>query len=161
MEAGLCREKLGALMAQETHLLEELSRLLEKEHEYLVASEVVSLEEASRARQRCVARILALDEERRVLCLASGRTHDAKGVQELLRWCDPQGTLAAVWAKCLAVAASCRKLNDRNGALVGARLKHVQERLGVLIESRRETVTYGARGAHATGGSGRVLATKA
>jgi flagellar biosynthesis/type III secretory pathway chaperone len=52
-------------------------------------------------------------------------------------------------------------LNDRNGALVGARLKHVQARLGTLIESRREAVTYGPRGAYAQVPAGRVVTIQA
>jgi flagella synthesis protein FlgN len=161
VEATVCREKLGTLMAQETHSLGELATLLEKEHEYLLANDVVALESATQERQRCVARITRADEERRSLCIELGRTDDPKGLEGLLRWCDPQGTLATGWAKCSAAAAHCRQINDRNGALAGARLKHVQERLGVLIQSRREPVTYGARGAYAAAGTGRVLATKA
>ncbi len=80
------------------------------------------------------------------LCRTLGRPHDLKGLEALLSWCDPQGTLAAAWAACTAAAINCRGLNDRNGALAGARLQNVQARLGVLIEGRRETVTYGPRG---------------
>ena len=47
---------------------------------------------------------------------------------------------------CTAAAIKCRGLNDRNGAMAGARLQNVQARLGVLIDGRRETVTYGPRG---------------
>lgn len=161
MEASACRDKLGSLIAQETRSLTELAALLEKEHEYLLANDVVSLEGAAQERQRCVARIAQADEERQALCRDLGRCDDAQGLEDLLRWCDPRGTLAAGWAQCSAAAAHCRRLNDRNGALVGARLKHVQERLGVLIQSRREPVTYGARGAYTAAGAGRVLATKA
>ncbi|HET9390033.1 MAG TPA: flagellar protein FlgN [Steroidobacteraceae bacterium] len=161
MEASVCRDKLGTLMAQETRSLTELAALLEKEHEYLLANDVVALEEAAHERQRCVARIAQADEERRSLCRELGRPDDPRGLEDLLRWCDPRGTLATGWAQCSAAAANCRSLNDRNGALVGARLKHVQERLGILIQGRREAVTYGARGAYAAAGTGRVLTTKA
>jgi flagella synthesis protein FlgN len=161
VEASACRDKLGTLMAQEVRSLSELATLLEQEHECLLANDVVALEGAAQERQRCVARIARADEERRALCRELGRTEDPRGLEDLLRWCDPHGTLASGWAQCSAAAADCRRLNDRNGALVGARLKHVQERLGVLIQSRREAVTYGARGAYAAAGTGRVLATKA
>lgn len=161
MEASVCREKLGRLMAQETSSLGALAALLEQEHEYLLANDVVALEGATRERQRCVAGIIHVDEERRSLCRDLGRSNDLQGLEDLLRWCDPQGTLAPGWAQCSAAAANCRRLNDRNGALVGARLQHVQARLGVLIDSRRETVTYGPRGAYAAAGSGRVLTTEA
>lgn len=148
-------------MAEELGSLSELAVLLDREHEHLLANDVTALDGATRERQRCVARIIRVDEDRRSLCRETGRSDDLQGLEQVLRWCDPQGTLAAGWAQCSAAAANCRKLNDRNGALVGARLQHVQARLGVLINGRREAVTYGPRGAYALTGAGRVVATEA
>src|SRR6185437_4121024 len=143
-------------MASETGLLGELAQLLDREHACLQADDPVALERTASDRQKCVAGIYKCDEERRALCRNAGRPENLQGLEELMRWCDPRGTLASGWAQCSAAAANCRKLNDRNGALVGARLKHVQERLGILIQGRREAVTYGARGAYAAAGTGRV-----
>lgn len=161
MDQAQCREKLGRLISEEATGLNELATLLDREHGFLEANDVVSLEGATRERQRCVARIFRVDEERRALCRDMGRPLDLKGLEDLIRWCDPKGTLAGRWADCSDAAGRCRKLNDRNGALVAARLKHVQARLGTLIESRRETVTYGPRGAYSQTASGRVVATEA
>jgi flagellar biosynthesis protein FlgN len=161
MDPAKCREKLARLISEESTALNELSTLLDREHGFLEANDVVSLEGATRERQRCVARIFRVDEERRALCLDSGRPLDLKGLEDLIRWCDPTGTLAGRWTECSDAAARCRKLNDRNGALVAARLKHVQARLGTLIESRREAVTYGPRGAYTQASSGRVVAIEA
>jgi flagella synthesis protein FlgN len=161
MEPAKCREQLGRLISDEGGALNELSALLELEHGYLEVNDVASLEGATRERQRCVARIFRVDEERRLLCHDLGYSLDLPGLEEMLRWCDPKGTLAAGWAECSAAAAKCRQLNDRNGALVGARLKHVQARLGTLIESRREAVTYGPRGAYAQAPAGRVVTIQA
>ena len=161
MEQAQCREKLGRLISEEATGLNELATLLDREHGFLEANDVVSLEGATRERQRCVARIFRVDEERRALCRDMGRPLDLKGLEDLIRWCDPKGTLAGRWTECSDAAGRCRKLNDRNGALVAARLKHVQARLGTLIESRRETVTYGPRGAYSQTSSGRVVATEA
>ncbi len=161
MDTTTCREHLGRLIAAEGDALNELAVLLDKEHGYLSANDPVSLEGATRERQRCVARIFRVDEERRQLCRSMGRPEDLQGLEDLLRWCDPHGTLSDGWAQCSAAAARCRALNDKNGALVGARLQHVQARLGVLIEGRRDAVTYGPRGAYAQTASGRVLTTEA
>ena len=161
MEPAKCREQLGRLISEESHALTELSAMLEREHGYLAANDVVSLEGATRERQRCVARIFRVDEERRTLCRDLGYSVDLKGLEGLLRWCDPQGTLTARWAECAEAAARCQRCNDRNGALVGARLKHVQARLGTLIQSRREALTYGPRGAYTQGSSGQVVTTEA
>jgi flagellar biosynthesis protein FlgN len=161
MERTECREQLGRLISDESRALDELSVLLEREHGYLEANDVVSLDGATRERQRCVARIFRVDEQRRLLCHDLGYSLDLQGLEKMLRWCDPRGTLAAAWAECSAAAAKCRQLNDRNGALVGARLKHVQARLGTLIEGRREAVTYGPRGAYAQASAGRVVTVEA
>jgi flagella synthesis protein FlgN len=161
MDQAKCRERLARLICDESSALSELAVLLDREHGYLEANDVVSLEGAARERQRCVARIYRVDEERRALCQDMGHTLDLAGLEQLIRWCDPKGTLAGDWAECSASAGKCRQLNDRNGALVAARLTHVQARLGTLIESRREAVTYGPRGAYSQPSSGHVVTTEA
>jgi flagellar biosynthesis/type III secretory pathway chaperone len=137
---------MSRLIQEETTALGELTVLLDREYTFMTANDVESLGEAMRERHQCVARILKVDDERRVLCRSLNRPHDLKGLEALLKWCDPQGTLASAWADCTAAAIKCRSQNDRNGALAGARLQNVQARLGVLIDGRRETVTYGPRG---------------
>src|SRR5262249_47481938 len=122
-EQAHCREKLTELVQAESGALNELSALLEREHRYLEANDVLSLEGATRERQRCVARILRVDEQRRALCSTMGFAIDLTGLEELIRWCDPGATLAEGWTECSTAAARCRWLNDRNGALVAARLK--------------------------------------
>src|SRR5580698_2598097 len=122
MDQAQCREKLGRLISDEATGLNELATLLDREHGFLEANDVTSLEGATRERQRCVARIFRVDEERRALCRDMGRDVDLKGLEDLLRWCDPRGSLAGNWAQCSEAAARARGLNDRNGALVAARL---------------------------------------
>src|SRR5207253_4152284 len=102
-----CREKLGNLLQDESLALNELSTLLDREHGFLEAADVVSLEGATRERQRCVARIFRADEERRALCRDMGRPVALQGLEDLLRWCDPKGTLANSWAQCSEPAAKC------------------------------------------------------
>lgn len=148
-------------MATETRLLGELAQLLDREHACLQADDPVALEKTASDRQKCVAGIYKCDTERRTLCRNTGRLENLQGLEELMRWCDPNGILAPGWAECSAAAAHCRKLNDRNAALVNARLKHVQGRLGVLLEGRRDAVTYGRRGNDAPPTAGRLVVTEA
>lgn len=161
MDPAQCRAKLGGLISDESRALNELSALLEREHGYLETNDVVALEGATRARQQCVGQIFRVDEARRSLCVELGYSLDLKGLETLIRWCDPKGTLGAGWAECSAAAVRCRQLNDRNGALVAARLKHVQARLGTLIEGSRDPVTYGPRGAYGSSPAGRVVTIEA
>jgi flagellar biosynthesis protein FlgN len=161
MDAAQCREKMSKLIAEESTGLGHLIELLEHEHGLLVAGDAVALGAAINERQRCVGRIARVDDERRAMCRARNLTLDAKGLESLLRWCDPAGMLAARWAECAAAAARCRMLNDRNGALVGTQLQHVRARLGTLIQAGRETLTYRRNGAYSQGTVGRMLATEA
>jgi flagellar biosynthesis/type III secretory pathway chaperone len=146
MDPQTCRAQLSRLIQQEIAALGDLAVLLEREFAHMRDNDVDALGEAMRERHKCVARILHSDDERRGLCRALGRPHDLKGLEALLAWCDPERTLVAAWAACTAAATKCRGLNDRNSAMAGARLQNVQARLDVLIDGRRETVTYGPRG---------------
>ena len=161
MDAAHCRERMSRLIAEESSALAQLCELLEHEHGLLATGDVVNLEAAINERQRCVGRISRIDAERRALCNALNLSLDAAGLEKLLRWCDPEGTLSSRWAECAAAATRCRMLNDRNGALVSTQLQHVRARLGTLLQSTRETLTYRRNGAYSQGGVGRVLATEA
>ena len=161
MDAAECRERMSRLIAEESSGLTELSALLEHEHSLLAIGDVVSLEAAINERQRCVGRISRIDDERRAMCNALNLSLDATGLEKLLRWCDPEGALAGRWAECAAAATRCRMLNDRNGALVSTQLQHVRARLGTLLQSTRETLTYRRNGAYGQASVGRVLATEA
>ncbi len=148
MDAQTCRAHFARLIQEETAALGELAVLLEREFTHMRDNDVDALSEAMRARHQCVARILKVDDERHGLCRTLGRPHDLKGLEALLTWCDPGRTLATAWAGCTAAAIKCRGLNDRNGAMAGARLQSVQARLGALLDGRRQTVTYGPRGTY-------------
>jgi flagellar biosynthesis/type III secretory pathway chaperone len=146
MDPQTCRAQLKLLIEEETAALGDLAVLLDREFTHMQDNDVEALGAAMRERHKCVARILKVDDERRSLCRKLGRPYDLKGLEALLAWCDPERTLGPAWAGCTAAAAKCRGLNDRNGAMAGARLQNVQARLGVLIDGHRETVTYGPRG---------------
>jgi flagella synthesis protein FlgN len=161
LEAGLCREVLGSLLSQEVGALHELAGLLEREHALLVANDVETLESVMEERQVAVGKLLRAEEERRSLCRMHGREPDAAGIEHLMAWCDPTGTLKSSWTDCANGAARCRELNDRNGALVVARMKRVESLLTVLTGQPQDTPTYGPKGAYAPLRSGRVLATEA
>jgi flagellar biosynthesis/type III secretory pathway chaperone len=161
LDPGNCREALASLLSQEVSAMAELAGLLDREHALLVSNDVDALEGVMEERQACVGKLLRAEEERRALCRAHGRETDAAGVEKLMAWCDPRGTLKARWAECAQGATRCRDLNDRNGALVTARMKRVESLLTVLTGQKQEVPTYGPKGAYASPRSGRVLATEA
>src|SRR5579864_1494036 len=112
MQPPECRDRLARLIAEESGLLLELTELLNLEHGYLVGNDVGALEKAAPERQRCLTRIFRVDAERRTLCSLAGQSLDPQGLQKLMRWCDPSGSLTPAWANCTAIAVRCRALND-------------------------------------------------
>lgn len=159
MDPRICRDTLERLLTEEAGTLARLEELLDKEHEFLTSNDVEELEKAGEARQSCIAALIAIEDERRSLCRMMNVSADAVGLDKLLNWCDPSRQLKIRWAACAQRAAHCRGLNDRNGALVTARLKRVEGLLGVITGRANQPKVYGSKGGYeTTGRSDRVIA---
>jgi flagellar biosynthesis protein FlgN len=142
-----CRERLAILMAEANAQLAALEGLLTREYELLQTRNAEGLETAGTARQQCLGHILRIEDERRALCRATGRSEDTAGLHGLLAWCDPAGLLVSAMQEYRERTQRCREQNDRNGFLVNGRLQ-------------QEGRTYGP-GSDESGGYGRKLTTRA
>jgi flagellar biosynthesis protein FlgN len=143
MQPQACREQFARCLAEEIELLASLEQQLLREHELLATNDIEGLENASGVRQQTVAKLLRVDDERRGLCRARNLEADAKGLATLLAWCDATGTLAVPQSRCTELAQRCREQNERNGALVTARLNRVNGMLG-MIAGENHSRTYQA-----------------
>jgi flagella synthesis protein FlgN len=152
VDARICREHLERLLTEEAGTLARLEELLEKEHEFLLANDVEQLEQAGEARQSCIGALVAIEDERRSLCRMMNVSADAAGLDKLLNWCDLSRELKTRWSACADRAARCRGLNDRNGALVSARLKRVEGMLDVITGRAGQPKVYGSKGAYESSG---------
>ncbi len=161
MDPAQCRERMSRLIAEESKGLVRLGEMLEREQGLLAAGDVSGLTAAINEREQCVGQIARIDEERRGICRALNHPADSNGLEALLRWCDPQGTLSDRWAECAAAAARCRVLNDRNSAMVSTQLQHVRARLGALLQGNCESLTYRPNGGYSQRSVGQVLAAEA
>jgi flagellar biosynthesis protein FlgN len=161
MDATLCRDNLDRLLAEENSLLDKLETLLDREYGYIAKNEVDALEEAGQVRQSCMGDLVRVEEERRSLCRMSGKTPDLRGLDELLKWCDPQGSLQSSWKECATRATRCRQLNDRNGMIVAARLKRVEGLLNIVTGGSQSPGTYGPQGAYTATATGRMVRSEA
>jgi flagellar biosynthesis/type III secretory pathway chaperone len=146
VDADVCREHLGTLLAEEIAALRELEDLLKREHEVLGSKNVAAIERTALVRQQMVGDLARTEEQRRSLCTMHGYTADWVGLESLMRWCDPEGTLLSRLRECAQRATQCRDLNDKNGILVAARLKHVEGLLVALTGGVNQPVTYGPKG---------------
>lgn len=158
-----CRETLARILADEMSALKRLETLLQNEHGFLSSNDIDGLEAASATRQDCVAGLLKLGDERRDLCRMLGRSSDLAGQAALLSWCDPRGTLGPLLQEHTQRSTSCREQNDRNGALVGARMARISNMLGMLSDSSASASVYGRTGLRNNGatGAGRLVAARA
>ena len=157
MDADVCREHLAEVLAEEAALLAELKGLLEREYEVLGSKDAVALEKTILARQERVGALARLEEHRRSLCSLHGYSPDYAGLERLLVWCDPQGTLVSRLRECAKRAAECRDLNDRNGTMVAAKLRRVEGLLGALTARPARADTYSPDGTTVPTRPGRVL----
>ncbi|HEY6482503.1 MAG TPA: flagellar protein FlgN [Steroidobacteraceae bacterium] len=157
MDAQICREYLAALLSEESGALAQLEELLGREQSVLAAADIAAVEEIARVRQSRIGALARIEEQRRHLCAVHGHGVDRAGLDQLLSWCDPDGSLAARLTECGQRAVRCRDLNDRNGTLVAARLRQVEERLALLTGRSSRAPTYGPKGTPATSHRRRVL----
>ncbi|HEY8507991.1 MAG TPA: flagellar export chaperone FlgN, partial [Steroidobacteraceae bacterium] len=68
MDPISCLEAFESFITQESETLDELARLLEREHELLVANDITSLEDAIAERQVCMGKLVRIEDERRAMC---------------------------------------------------------------------------------------------
>ena len=158
MDPEVCREHLAEILTDEVGLLGELRALLERESEVLGTRDPVAVEKTLIARQDRMSALTRLEEQRRALCSMHGFSADRIGLEHLMMWCDPEGSLVSRLRECAKGAAACRELNDRNGTLVNAKLRRVEGLLGALTgRPATPADTYSARGSTEPSRPGRVL----
>jgi flagellar biosynthesis/type III secretory pathway chaperone len=157
LDRDVCREHLGEVLAEEAALLAELRSLLEREYEVLGTKDAIAVEKTVLARQERVGALARVEEHRRALCSLHGFSADHAGLERLMVWCDPQGSLVSRLRECAKTAGECRDLNERNGTMVSAKLKRVEGLLGALTGRTTSADTYSANGSTAPTRPGRVL----
>jgi flagellar biosynthesis/type III secretory pathway chaperone len=147
VDVDVCREHLGTLLAEEIVALRELEDLLKREYEVLGAKNVAAIERTALVRQQMMGDLARTEEQRRSLCTMHGYTPDWVGLESLMQWCDPEGSLLSHLRECAKRATHCRDLNTRNAILVAARLQHVAGLLGALTGgASTQPGTYGPNG---------------
>jgi flagellar biosynthesis protein FlgN len=157
LDADVCREHLAEVLAEEADLLAELRSLFEHEYEVLRSKDAVAVEKTVLVRQERMGALARIEEQRRTLCAMHGYSPDYAGLERLMVWCDPQGTLVSRLRECAKRAADCRELNDRNGTMVAAKLKRVEGLLGALTGRPGTADTYSATGSTTPTRPGRAL----
>jgi len=100
LDRDVCREHLAEVLAEEASLLVELRSLLEREYEVLGTKDAIAVERTVLARQERMGALTRVEEQRRSLCSLHGYSADHAGLERLMVWCDPQGTLVSRLRDC-------------------------------------------------------------
>lgn len=147
MDPTLVADHMRDLLGQEAVLLSDLEALLDKETDALRVDDLAELERIGRERHRCVESLMAIDTERRLACRMLGLGEDGREFERLLDHCDATGQLKSRWHAGLEVAARCKDRNERNGAVVTAKLRRVESLL-MTVRGGQNAVApvYGASG---------------
>lgn len=142
-------------LAAELSAFESFSALLDTEHEALLAGDADAVVRIASAKGEQVAQLSALAERRLAALRRAGFAADRKGMAEwLLVAAGPRATdLSDRWNHLLAVAARAQQLNERNGALIQARMAFNQAALASLRSSAPSAdLAYGPDGTTRVGG---------
>ena len=147
MDLVLVAEHMQSLLGEEAVLLSELEALLDRETEALRNDDLAAIEHVGHERHRCIEALMRIDSERRVACRMLGLTDGRTQFEQLLDRCDASGSLKSRWHAGLEIAARCKDRNDRNGAVVSAKLRRV-EALLMTVRGGQNTVApvYAASG---------------
>ena len=148
MDPSVCREHLAKLISEENKTLTRLEALLDQEHEHLLANDIEALDRTGEERQTCISDLVRIDDDRRTLCRMLNMPTDKTGLERMLKWCDTQRSLQPRIAESAERAGRCRDANDRNGALVTARLKRVEGMLDVVTGRASQPKVYGRQGGY-------------
>jgi flagella synthesis protein FlgN len=146
MDHRATRELASRLIDEERGLLERFADLLEREAAALRTDDVATIDRAGAQRQECSSALLRLDEERRNACRMLGFGDGRDAFERLLAACNPAGDLARRWQASREQLMRCKDLNDRNGAVVTAKLRRVEALLVTLRGGDAGPRVYGAGG---------------
>jgi flagella synthesis protein FlgN len=147
MDAALVGDHMRDLLTQEAVLLSELEALLDKESDALRVDDLPEMERIGRERHRCVEALMSIDSERRIACRMMGVGEDRPQFERLLDHCDRTGALKSRWHAGLEMAARCKDRNERNGAVVTAKLRRVESLLMTVRGGQNHVApVYGASG---------------
>jgi flagellar biosynthesis/type III secretory pathway chaperone len=146
MEHGVTRELAARLIAEQRDLLARYEHLLDREAAALRTDDVAAIEGAGADRQECSSELLRVDEERRQACRMLGYGDGGDAFERLLADCDPGGELARNWQSLHDVLVRCKHANDRNGAVVTAKLRRVEALLTMLRGGDAGAQVYQAGG---------------
>lgn len=152
------RQRLAELLQQELSSTRRLLLELERQQRNLASAEAELIEASASASHQHIQALDALEKKRQTLASRLGYRNDNEGMEQLIRWCDYDGSLAQQWRKLLETARQCRDCNHANGTVVDISRRRVRQALGILRGQMSDAELYGRSGQTAADTLSRPLA---
>lgn len=133
--------------------------ILEAEARALTAGEIDKLGHLAQLKSDKVVQLSRLAERRNRILAAQALGSDRQG---MARWielhaADGNGDAGETWRRLLEIAERARRLNDQNGAMIEAKLRHNQKALAVFQSAATQLDLYGPDGKTRNGTSIRPI----
>jgi flagella synthesis protein FlgN len=149
MTAPAASHPMLSALAAEVAVLSRFVELLRREQASLASGIMDPLPAFTAEKARIVIELQQTGARRTAMLRAAGLDPDSAGMSAWLgkQPADLRPALQRGWRAFLALVAESRQLNDTNGVIVRARLKHNQQALAVLAGAAGTAGLYGADGA--------------
>lgn len=136
-------------LAAEVDVLRRFVDLLRREQASLASGVMDPLPAFTAEKARIVIELQQTGARRTAMLRAAGLSADRVGMSAWLQDqpADIRPALQQRWQAFLSLLAESRQLNDTNGVIVRARLKHNQQALAILAGAAGTTGLYGSDGA--------------
>ena len=140
------RNQVLSLLKDTLAAAEALTAVLADERSALEAEERRALLAAVERKSSCIDRMRDLDVRRAELCVAFGFADNSRPMDDLIDWCDADGSIRSAWNRLLSKAADGASINLTNGAIIRARRQHFESGLNMLRGTTPGMDTYGHDG---------------
>jgi flagella synthesis protein FlgN len=136
---------LRAALQNEHAAFQAFAGLLQDEQESLLRGETDYLLDGAGKKAEALLQLRQLSARRNELLARQKLAADRKGMEAWLG-ANPDPALETLWLDVLQAAEDARRLNETNGIIISARLRHNQQALAVLCNVARSTSLYGPDG---------------
>ena len=140
------RKQVFSLINDTLAAAEALTAVLADERSALEAEERHALLAAVERKSSCIDKMRELDAHRAELCSAFGFADNNRPMDDLIDWCDADGSIRSAWNRLLSIAADGASTNMTNGAIIRARRQHFESGLNMLRGITPGMDTYGHDG---------------
>jgi len=156
-------EDIAALsrpLAEERDAFHRFLSILREEHDALIAGHIDPLLKLAQQKTDQFVALGRLSAIRNQVLATQGLPPDMEGIDGWLarHGSTPEGgNIARIWRELLETAATARRINQENGALIEVKLHHNQKALQILQAAADQMRVYGPSGQPLASTGGRKL----